>query len=103
MAKPAGKSRPSFPRERRFLEYTVLSEKRSNAILGPGTYNGPSVVSALRNELCLVSYVSFSQSLTRSLEADSPRQVARCRLHDDREPDRLRAQASSEGGGSHQV
>ena len=49
-------TRPTFSRERRFIQY-ITDAKRTTVVVGPGTYNFAQYALQKTRNPCLVSYV----------------------------------------------
>ena len=48
--------RPTFSRERRFMQYTI-NARRTGVVIGPATYNFSQCVLQKTRKPCLVAYV----------------------------------------------
>ena len=49
-------AKSTFSKERRFMQY-FFDQKKTNVVLGPGTYDAPRNVSAMLKKPCAVLYV----------------------------------------------
>lgn len=68
IAKPQELYKATFPRERRFMGY-YLTEKRSNAAVGPTTYSPSNYIEKYRKIPCLVTLVvCYWHSIEKELQ-----------------------------------